>query len=453
MKTILIDPFYTIGHINSILKTAILLQEYGYRVVFIGLEYSCKPAIETGFEFISYYPSFELINGNKSRVTFGERINNLITKSRLKELRTYIRDYSKIINDLSPDLIIVDEEHSILKHFLCNTIKVPVICFQTMPDKSPGKFIPPFTSWYCPKFEDRRTAFLTQILWLRKIFFQQVRRNVLSIKYLGQDSISLTIKILKENNLRLSDFVSFESSHKLRIKDRPLLVLSAIDFDFPRENRSGIYRVGPIKEIKQTESNLSPRFQALLTKIVALKKKEKRMIIYCSLGTVTFDFESRLNLFFKKIMRVAISNPKLEFICSVGDFFKPEVLHPLPNNVSIYRNLPQVDLLQKCDFMITHGGMNSITECVFCGVPMLVYPLSRKWDQPGNSARVVYHGLGLRGRIESDSAKTISKKINQLIENYQYYKDNVLRMKQKFEEKNNSTEVVNIIESIINSHE
>ncbi len=84
---------------------------------------------------------------------------------------------------------------------------------------------------------------------------------------------------------------------------------------------------------------------------------------------------------------------------------------------------------------------------------MLVYPLSRKWDQPGNSARVVYHGLGLRGRIESDSAKTISKKINQLIENYQYYKDNVLRMKQKFEEKNNSTEVVNIIESIINSHE
>ena len=100
--------------------------------------------------------------------------------------------------------------------------------------------------------------------------------------------------------------------------------------------------------------------------------------------------------------------------------------------------------------MITHGGINTITECVFCEVPMLVYPLSLHWDQPGNSARVVYHGLGLRGKIEKDSAKTISQKLNQLKNNYVYYKENVKTMKQKFEEKNSSTQVLNIVQNMVN---
>lgn len=170
------------------------------------------------------------------------------------------------------------------------------------------------------------------------------------------------------------------------------------------------------------------------------------------MGTVSNYDIGRCTKFLVRIAQVARLNPGDLFIISTGKYFDVDRLLPMPNNLMVFESVPQVDLLQKCDIMITHGGMNSITECVFCEVPMLVYPLSRKWDQPGNSARVVFHELGLRGRIERDSAKVISHKLNNLKENYAFFKQNVLKMKEKFEEKNQSTEVVNIIESIINSH-
>ena len=80
---------------------------------------------------------------------------------------------------------------------------------------------------------------------------------------------------------------------------------------------------------------------------------------------------------------------------------------------------------------ITSGGMNSIAECIEKEVPMLVCPLSLKSDQLGNSARVVYHGLGLRARIKLDSSRTIEKRIVQLFENYATFKRNLSMMRTK----------------------
>jgi zeaxanthin glucosyltransferase len=102
--------------------------------------------------------------------------------------------------------------------------------------------------------------------------------------------------------------------------------------------------------------------------------------------------------------------------------------------------------------MINHGGLNSITECVFNEIPVIAYPPSHQADHSCNSAKVVYHGLGLRGKIRRDSPRTILKKINQIKDNLEGYKNNIRQMKEKFERKNQSTEVVTIIESIINNH-
>lgn len=152
------------------------------------------------------------------------------------------------------------------------------------------------------------------------------------------------------------------------------------------------------------------------------------------------------------MIEVAIMNPTDFFVLSAGEGYDISNFYPVPDNLFVFEFVPQVDLLQYCDIMITHGGMNTITECVFCEVPMLIYPLSPFWDQPGNSARAVFHGLGLRGKIDKDSAKTISKKLNQIKSNYDFYKKNVKTMMRKFEEKNNSAEAIEIIGKIINKN-
>jgi UDP:flavonoid glycosyltransferase YjiC (YdhE family) len=68
--------------------------------------------------------------------------------------------------------------------------------------------------------------------------------------------------------------------------------------------------------------------------------------------------------------------------------------YELADNMAGEEFLPQTSVLPHVDAVITHGGNNTTTECMWFGKPMLVLPIF--WDQHDNAQRVHESGYGVR---------------------------------------------------------
>ncbi len=444
MATILFDIVSAKGHIHATLKIASLLKGAGHEVMYsLYVEY-WQEVEKHGFQPTVVVPIPRIDSNRSSRNSTNQKLTN-------STIPLELADFSNVIQELDPDLILLDEQNS-FKAIYYQILKIPVIFFLSKPDTQKIEGVPPFTSYYLPN-KSIASDLYVELLWVKHLFI--IRYGILKMKILtrSNDVFSVCERIAKKAGLNFKQVFEYDRSFGFGVKGVPRLIISPKAFDFPHPEKVGVYRIGPLTDISREGRIDHPRYNVLLKKIDQLKLTKTRMIIYASMGTVSRYDLSRCSRFFKRLVKVADKNKNDLFILSTGKFFDINLMLPSPNNLLVFESVPQVDLLQRCDIMITHGGMNSITECVFCEVPMLVFPLSRNWDQPGNSARVIFHQLGLRGRIEQDSAEAISRKLNIIKNNYDYYKGNIIKMKREFELQNNSTEVVSIIESIIANYE
>lgn len=115
--------------------------------------------------------------------------------------------------------------------------------------------------------------------------------------------------------------------------------------------------------------------------------KGTKPVVYISLGTVVKGAVS----FFQNCLE-AFRGEHVEVIISAGQAFDVRKLKNVPSNVHIYKSVPQVEVLKMADVFVTHGGMNSVSEALVSGTPMVVIPFAS--DQPVNARCVEQLGVG-----------------------------------------------------------
>jgi MGT family glycosyltransferase len=109
-------------------------------------------------------------------------------------------------------------------------------------------------------------------------------------------------------------------------------------------------------------------------------------LIYFSLGSLgSADVE-----LMRRVITCLAATP-YRYVVSMGPLHEEIELGP---NMAGAEFLPQTSVLPLCELVITHGGNNTVTECLHYGKPMVVLPLF--WDQHDNAQRMHELGLGIR---------------------------------------------------------
>lgn len=130
-------------------------------------------------------------------------------------------------------------------------------------------------------------------------------------------------------------------------------------------------------------------------------------LIYISLGTV---FNQAAD--FYKLCLAAFADTKHTVILSVGSRTRIEELGDIPANIIVAGYVPQLEVLQRAKLFITHGGMNSTSEGLYYGVPLIVLPQSA--DQPVIARRVAELGAGIelkQGSLTAGELREASERV------------------------------------------
>lgn len=413
MGTIIFAIDSSISHYNASFTLARQLKERGHRIVYISvaeenpvndIQVNIRIVHKLGYEF-------RLLELGPSADNFGV----------------------DVLAELAPDLVLLDSLHSSYA-LLLGKYNVKIVIFQTMVCLTKSRGVPPPSSKIVPN----------NGFWSRM-------RSEASWVYVKLKYLRRTYELKKGSKMFGVDFkdIDHESDLSFGFKIFPEFLMYPRVFDFPWRNvRKNQHYIGPMVDLSR-ENNYDFEFDQFYESVLI---NISLPVVYCSLGTMNLHHSDKCVSFFQRLVRSIEERNDVFLILAIGNKIDKKKIAVTSPNVAVFQAVPQLKVLQRAAIMITHGGLNSITESILHGVPMIVYPLNDLWDQNGNSARVLFHGIGLRGNIVHDSQAKISSRIHTLL-NDESIKGKIARMSAEYNQLNNSTMGADLIERLLKSSE
>jgi len=330
------------GHVNPTLPVITELVKRGHHVVYYNSETFEQAIKGTGAEFRSYP------NSSTSEADLAKRINNLVTVT----------------------VFILEESLRLLPFLL-----------EEMEREKPDLVI-----------------FDSLALWGMQATRLQNISSAASISTLVQEGVSGLVKWRDFLHIFRQAFTLLPTIQRLRRQ----LVKTYGSNIFPGNSilpcKGNFNLVYTSREFQPDTPYIDDSFHFVGPSILAATRKEtnfpwdlldsERTKIYLSLGTLYNN-----NIEFYHTVFTAFSDHPAQFILSVGRLTDIHDLGLVPDNFIIQSHVPQLELLQKVDLFITHGGMNSVNEGLNYGVPLVVVP--QQIEQAFNGRQVARQGAGV----------------------------------------------------------
>jgi UDP:flavonoid glycosyltransferase YjiC (YdhE family) len=414
--------YHGLGHINAFLKPAEILEQANYDVYFAGAgffrEYILKQHAK--FYLLKSYPfGYGLekwVNKlQKKRFIHLNAVTDKLTDRLYKEREV---ELFWMLEELKPSIVLIDSLQATDFIVLYNQLKrrsIRVAAVNSMLPTDVVEGYPPLNTRLLPHDSTSIEQAIRSYKWQR---FK--KRLIKTILYFGFDDYFLIARRIKKNAIPDS-YIAANNLRDFAIRNVPEFILAPRDFDFPDAPLHD-YRhyVGFMTAENRNEENLADDAENLALKtLFAAKAHHHFQLIYCSFGTVEPKKHTIIFSFLEKLIEATREQNWLLLI-SFDVKQKPIPVLATSDRVHIFRSVPQLQILKHADLFLTHGGLNSIKEAVHAEVPMLAYPVHHEFDPNGNTARLVYHGLGLAGQAETDSIEEIRSKIQTLLQNSQY---------------------------------
>ena len=132
-------------------------------------------------------------------------------------------------------------------------------------------------------------------------------------------------------------------------------------------------------------------------------EKTSDKTIYVSMGTVNQNKQ-----FIRNCIN-ALAQTDWQVIISMGtdtDYFAE-----LPENIQVYESVDQMAVLSIADAFITHCGMNSASEGLYYGVPLVLFPQTPEQNAVARRTEELGAGVRLKSIAEEDILEALTKVI------------------------------------------
>jgi MGT family glycosyltransferase len=392
-----------VGHLNASFKLARSLKSRGHRIVYLGVPANEEYVRARGFEFHPIFGNLfrqERAGGRRPKPSPHARLRSFLKGGeegeRFAQIVQRIQGEIDRANQQRPfALFVVD---SLLPFVALATYRraIPTILLSTTFPTTRDRSVPPLVTTRSPA-DSVFSRSLILWSWYKYFFYRFLARTSAAL-FGSLDMIREVRRLAREAGYPLAR-IDEEATHVPSLC-MPELVLCPKELDFPRPEKTWRRYIEASLDLDRGEE-LFP-WEQLGT---------DKPLLYCSLGTQSHMASRRQTArFLRTVISTMTLKPDWQLVIAIGAHLRIGDFNPIPPNVVIVNQAPQLELLKRASIMITHGGLNSIKECIYFGVPMIVFPLGK--DQPGNAARVRYHGLGVLGKMR----KVTIKYLNALIE-------------------------------------